>query len=143
MLQIKYASGKISPVPVEKGGIAPDIPLTVLVNAGTASASEIMAGALLDNHRAPLVGTTTFGTGTVLQTFPLSDGSAIMLAVEEWLTPHGNTIWHKGITPDTAVELPHGTNPLFPDAERDLTARGLKEIKDSQLLHALDLLTKK
>ena len=142
VLQVRNAGGKVSPVPVKKGGMAPGIPLTVLINAGTASASEIMAGALLDNHRATLVGTTTFGTGTVLQTFPLSDGSAIMLAVEEWLTPHGNTIWHKGITPDAAVDLPHGTNPLFPDAERDLTARGLMESRDSQLLHALDLLNK-
>ena len=142
VLQVKDARGRVSPVPVEKGGLAPQIPMTGLINVGTASASEIMAGALLDHNRAVLVGTTTFGTGTVLQTFPLSDGSALMLAVEEWLTPDGNTIWHKGITPEVKVTLAPGVKPLFPDAEKTLTAGGLKESRDSQLLRALDLLTR-
>ena len=141
VLQVKDAGGGISPVPVKKGGIAQHIPIAGLINFGTASASEIMAGALLDHHRALLVGTTTFGTGTVLQKFPLSDGSALMLAVEEWLTPNGNTIWHKGITPDAKVALSPDVEPLSPDAEKPMTASALKESNDSQLLHALDLLT--
>jgi carboxyl-terminal processing protease len=113
--------------------------MVCLVNAGTASAAEIVAGALQDHRRASLVGTKTFGTGTVLQRFPLSDGSALLLAVEEWLTPKGHTIWHEGITPEFFVPLPEGVFPLFPEEERDMTAWQLKEHKDAQLLRALDL----
>jgi carboxyl-terminal processing protease len=71
----KNAQGQTTPAPVESGGLAPTIPMEVLVNEGTASASEIVAGALQDAKRAELVGETTFGTGTVLNEFPLSDGS--------------------------------------------------------------------
>jgi carboxyl-terminal processing protease len=134
--------GQITPVPVDKGGLAPRIPMVCLVNEGTASAAEILAGALQDHRRARLIGTTTFGTGTVLEQFPLSDGSALLLAVEEWLTPDGNTLWHKGITPNVVVPLPEGIAPLFPDEEHDLTPQSLLEINDIQLLDALKLLTK-
>ncbi|MGA8178942.1 MAG: S41 family peptidase, partial [Desulfobacterales bacterium] len=81
-----------------KGGPARHIPIVCLVNGGTASVAEIVAGALQDHQRAELAGTTTFGTGTMLENFPLSDGSALLLAVREWLTPDGHTIWHKGIS---------------------------------------------
>jgi len=143
VLQVRNAEGLVSSVPVEKGGAAPSIPMVGLVNEGTASASEIMAGALLDHRRAILVGTTTFGTGTVLGRFPLSDGSALLLAIEEWLTPSGQTIWHKGITPDIWKPLPQGVYPLFPQAERRMTSRELRESRDGQLQKALDLVTRK
>jgi carboxyl-terminal processing protease len=135
----KDAKGKVTPVPVQAGGEAVNMPMVCLVNAGTASAAEIVAGALQDHRRASLVGTKTFGTGTVLQRFPLSDGSALLLAVEEWLTPKGHTIWHKGIDPDFSVPLPERVFPLFPEEERDMTARQLEASKDTQLLRALDL----
>jgi carboxyl-terminal processing protease len=142
VLLIKNAAGRTKPVAVEKGGVATDIPVVVLVNAGTASAAEIVSGALQDAGRARLVGETTFGTGTVLQNFPLSDGSALLLAIEEWLTPDGHTFWHKGITPNLVVTLPEGVFPLFPEEENDMTPQDFKDIKDSQLLDALNLLSR-
>jgi carboxyl-terminal processing protease len=137
----KNVKGQITPVPVEKGGVALHIPMVCLVNGGTASAAEILAGALHDHRRARLVGTTTFGTGTVLEKFPLSDGSALLLAIQEWLTPEGNTIWHKGIAPNVVVPLPEGIAPLFPEEERNMTPQHLLESKDAQLRDALKLLT--
>jgi carboxyl-terminal processing protease len=117
--------------------------MVVLVNDGTASAAEIVAGSLQDHGRARLVGTTTFGTGTVLQQFPLSDGSALLLAVQEWLTPDGHKIWHKGIAPNFVVSLPEGVLPVFPEEESDMTLQQLKASKDTQLLKALNLATEK
>lgn len=139
----KNVSGKIDPVPVEPGGVAQNVPLAVLVNRGTASSSEIMAGALQDHDRGPIVGETTFGTGTVLEQFPLSDGSALLLAVMEWLTPDGHTIWHKGITPNDVVALPEGVMPSFPATERNMTPAQLAATGDEQLLRALSLVEKK
>jgi carboxyl-terminal processing protease len=137
----KNAKGEITPVPVRSGGLAVAIPMAVLINGGTASAPEIVAGALQDAHRAELVGEKTFGTGTVLKPFTLSDGSALLLAIEEWLTPAGHLIWHKGISPDVFVPLPSEVSPLFPEAEKGMTTAELRESKDEQLLRALDLLT--
>jgi carboxyl-terminal processing protease len=136
----KDAQGQITPVPVQPGGAAVDVPLVVLIDQGTASAAEIVAGALQDAGRATVVGETTFGTGTVLQEFPLSDGSVLLLAVQEWLTPNRRTIWHQGLEPDVAVPLPSDAEPLIPRTERDLTAEQLRESSDAQLLRALDLL---
>jgi carboxyl-terminal processing protease len=130
----KDAEDRITSLAVEKGGQALSIPMVVLVNDGTASAAEIVAGALQDHGRARLVGVTTFGTGTVLQQFPLSDGSALLLAVQEWLTPNGNKIWHKGITPNFVISLPEGISPVFPEKEQGMTPQQLKTSKDTQLL---------
>ncbi len=112
----------------------------VLINEGTASAAEIVAGALQDAMRATLLGETTFGTGTVLKTIPLSDGSAVQLAFLEWLTPKGRTIWHKGITPDITVSLSEGASPLLPEAERNITPEDLNTSKDTQLLRAIEFM---
>jgi carboxyl-terminal processing protease len=136
----KDAQGKISPVAVVKGGLAPDLPLVVLIDAGSASAAEIVAGALQDAGRAKLVGETTFGTGTVLNEFSLSDGSALLLATEEWLTPNGRTIWHQGIAPDVQVTLEQGASPLLPEAEEGMTPEQVQNSGDDQLLRALELL---
>lgn len=136
----KDAQGKISPVAVVKGGLAPDLPLVVLIDAGSASAAEIVSGALQDAGRAKLVGETTFGTGTVLNEFSLSDGSALLLATEEWLTPNGRTIWHQGIAPDVQVTLEQGASPLLPEAEDGMTPEQLQNSGDAQLLRALELL---
>jgi carboxyl-terminal processing protease len=136
----KNALGKIKPIPVRPDGVATSLPLVVLINAGTSSGAEIVAGALQDAHRAKLIGEKTFGTGTVLETFSLSDGSALMLAVEEWLTPAGTVIWHHGISPDVIVNLPPEATPLLPVTERELTAEELRQSQDVQLLRALDLL---
>ena len=136
------AAGKITPFPVKSGCLAPSLPLVVLVNGGTASAPEIVAGALQEAGRAKVVGEKTFGTGTVLEKFSLSDGSALLLATEEWLTPSGRTIWHQGIRPDVIVPLPAEVLSLFPEAEKGMTEGELKASRDEQLSRALDLLSR-
>ncbi len=141
VLLVKDAAGHVAPFPVISGGEGTDIPLAVLVNGGTASGAEIMAGAIKDNQRGELLGTKTFGTGTVLERFNLSDGSAMLLAVEEWLTPAGHTIWHKGITPNVTIDLAQGVFPLFPEEEKGLTESELLACKDVQLLAAIKLLS--
>lgn len=128
---------------VKPGGSALSIPMVVLVNSGTASASEIVAGAIQDHHRAKIVGQTTFGTGTVLSQYSLSDGSAILVGTTEWFTPDGHQIWHKGITPDISVSLPTNVMPLTPLTEQGMTAKELQSSGDAQLLKALELLQQK
>jgi carboxyl-terminal processing protease len=127
---------------VEQNVPKTDLPVIVLVNGGTASAAEIVSGALQDARRATVLGETTFGTGTVLNQFNLSDGSAINVAVGEWLTPKGRVIWHHGIVPDVTVTLPSDVNPLTPSAENEMTPAQLRASGDTQLLAALDRLTK-
>lgn len=102
-------------------------PLVVLVNGGSASASEIVAGALQDDKRATLVGTKTFGKGSVQSLEPLPDGSQLKLTIARWFTPLGRTIDGTGITPDIVVADP--------------TEAG--DEKDQQLQRALKLLTEK
>jgi carboxyl-terminal processing protease len=140
VLLVKNAKGHILPVAVKPGGMMTNVPMVVLVNEGSASATEIVAGALRDWHRAPLVGETTFGTGTVLEEFRLADGSALLLAVEEWLTPGGHSFWHKGITPKYQVALPDNTVPLVPASEDDMTAAQIQSSDDTQLLEAMKIL---
>lgn len=80
-------------------------PLVVLVDGNSASASEILSGALKDNKRAVLVGTKTFGKGLVQQVNELSDGSALAVTIEHYYTPNGTDIHHKGIQPDVQIDL--------------------------------------
>lgn len=141
VLEEKDAQGKVDSVSVQSGGVATDIPMTVLINYGTASASEIVSGALQDEGRAKLVGDTTFGTGTVLNQFGLPDGSALLLATEQWLTPNGRVIWHKGITPDEKVTLPTGVSSVSADTLRTLSATDMQNNKDTQLQRAIELLS--
>ncbi|MBM4409146.1 MAG: S41 family peptidase, partial [Chloroflexi bacterium] len=136
----RTADGKEIPVPVKGSALAPDLPLVVLIDYGSASSAEITAGALQDTGRGRLVGIRTFGTGTVLNTFSLPDGSALRLAVEEWLTPNRSFIFPTGITPDERVELDPDAVPLDPIDLRDLTPAGLRASGDTQLLRAIDLL---
>lgn len=111
------------------GGVATDdsIALVLLVNGGSASASEIVAGALADTDRAILVGEKTFGKGTIQEWHPLDDGEAggFRLSVAKWLTPNKTWIHGKGITPDVVVPLPADT----PDGQ------------DPQLDRAIEILT--
>jgi len=125
------------PYPVQGEGAARDLPLVVLVNRGTASAAEITAGAIQDHGRGLLVGETTFGTGTVLATFPLRDGSALLLGVAQWLTPNGRAIRGHGIPPDINVSLPAGVSRLQPRVESGMTPEQLEASGDTQLLAAI------
>jgi carboxyl-terminal processing protease len=102
-----------------------NIPTVVLVNQGSASGSEIVAGALQDYGVAKLVGETTFGKGSVQDLKEFADGSAVKLTIAEWLTPNGKNINHEGIKPDVEVEL------TKEDYEAD---------KDPQLDKALEIL---
>lgn len=80
-------------------------PIAVLVNAGSASASEILASAIKESYKGFVVGTNTYGKGTVQQTMNLEDGSMIKYTIENWLTPNGNWINEVGVTPTNVVEL--------------------------------------
>jgi carboxyl-terminal processing protease len=135
----RNAKGEEKATPVKPGGLATTIPLVVLVDEGTASAAEIVSGAIQDAGRAKLVGTTTFGTGTVLGEFPLADGSALRIGTVEWLTPKGRVIWHEGIEPDVAVERPEATTPIVPDDLETMSAAQVKSLGDPQLKKALEL----
>ncbi|CAN5824201.1 hypothetical protein BH23ACT4_BH23ACT4_16940 [soil metagenome] len=97
-----------TPYNVEPGGIAtdPSLPMYVVVNQGSASASEVLAGALDDMDRALIVGENTFGKNTVQQRFPLSNGGAVKLTIARWLTPEGRDFGGSGITPDVVADLP-------------------------------------
>jgi carboxyl-terminal processing protease len=135
----KDASGQREEITVEGDPESTEAPLAVVVDGGSASSAEILAGALRDNDRAPVVGETTFGTGTVLSEFVLRDGSSILLGVAEWLTPDGDFIRNTGITPDVRVPLSEGTEPLTPDDVRDLSRDKIFE-KDAQLRTAYEKL---
>jgi carboxyl-terminal processing protease len=135
----KDASGEREEIKVEGDPESTEAPLAVLVDGGSASSAEILAGALRDNDRAPVVGETTFGTGTVLSEFVLKDGSSILLGVAEWLTPDGDFIRNTGISPDVRVPLSEGTEPLTPDDVSGLSRQEILE-KDAQLRTAYEKL---
>jgi carboxyl-terminal processing protease len=102
----KYGDGTEDTYEARSGGLATQIPLVVLVNEGSASASEIVAGAIQDFERGKLVGMTTFGKGSVQIWTPLSDNQgAVRVTIAKWLTPNGRTIHEVGLEPDFEVEL--------------------------------------
>ena len=107
-----------------RGDILDGASLVVLVNSGSASASEIVAGALQDHGRAQVVGTSTFGKGLVQTVMPLSGGRALKLTTSRYFTPSGDSIHETGITPDVYVEDTPGFPVLsltgYVDSEGDL-----------------------
>ncbi len=152
--KIEYRSGKIAAIS--------SIPMAVLVNQGSASASEIVAGALKDWNRGVIVGTQTFGKGSVQSVVPLSDGSAIRLTTARYYTPKGISIQSTGITPDIVVKpgVKEGekTRPAIrekdlerhlkngveieekPSESEEMVPMELDEKEDIQLQRALDIL---
>jgi len=112
-------------------------PTVMIVNEASASASEILAGALQDNGVATIVGTHTFGKACVQDVKPLDDGSAILLTVMKYYTPNGSDITKKGIIPDVVVELPASVTM---EAEGELE---ISEKDDIQLKKAIDILEEK
>ncbi len=121
-----------------EGGVALDVPLVVLVNEGSASAAEIVGGALRDNGRAALIGETTYGTGTVLNTVDLEDGSVVVIGTRLWLTPAGDSIWRLGVEPDSEISLAPGTYPTTPDDDAEITESELRRTDDAQLRAAFE-----
>ncbi|MGC3874085.1 S41 family peptidase [Halomonas sp. GXIMD04776] len=136
---------------------APDVPMVVLINGGSASAAEIVAGALQDQRRAVIMGTTSFGKGSVQQVMPLGNGDGVKLTTALYFTPEGRSIQAKGIAPDVEVvrgrlEVAEGND--FGIRESDLSGRlanpnggqepsssaGKEPVKDYQLGEALNLL---
>jgi len=123
------AQGNKTPTNAKPGGAAtdPSIKVVVLIDRGSASASEIVAGALHDTHRATIVGETSFGKGTVQEWTPLEGAGGFRLTIAKWLTPDQTWIHKKGIAPDVAVELPTTVQPgEDPVLERAVALLGAK-----------------
>jgi carboxyl-terminal processing protease len=132
--ELRDRSGTVERNQVNGHPAAPTIPLVVLVDANSASASEIVAGSLQVHHRAKLVGTVTYGKGSVQQDFVLADGADIHLTIKRWYLPNGQTIDHKGLTPDVAVALASPTDAF------DVASPSQGYANDTQLNAALALL---
>ena len=123
----EYGDGTREEFEARPGGVATDIPLIVLVNEGSASASEIVAGAIQDLGRGKLVGTTSYGKGSVQSYAPLvNNEGAVRVTIARWLTPNGRQIHGVGLTPDYVVEITEA------DADAGI---------DAQLQKAIELLT--
>ena len=108
-----------------------DVPMCVLINGSSASAAEVLAGAMRDHKKAVLVGEKSFGKGIVQTIINLSDGSAFKITTAEYFTPNGESIHKKGITPDHVVEL---------DAK--ISVMALDPSEDAQLQKAIEILSK-
>ncbi len=94
-----------TPLSVNRQGNLMNIPVVVLINKGSASASEIVSGALRDNKRAKLVGDISFGKGTIQQALDLGSGAGLHVTIAKWLTPNGTWVHGKGLTPDVQISL--------------------------------------
>ncbi len=138
--QQRDKSGKVDKQAVKPGGEATDMPIEVLVDLGTASSAEIVAGAIQDAGRGQLIGAKTFGTGTVLNEFTLKDGSALLVGTVEWLTRDGRQIWKQGIQPDIPLESTPAGKIVPPSELSKLGADGLAKSGDAPLLKAIELL---
>ncbi len=132
ILHERNATGEIETHKAIGNGFARDLPMVVLINQGSASAAEILAGALQENNRAKLIGEITLGTGTILQPFTLSDGSVIRLGVTNWLTPEFNLIKNQGIQPNVTISQPASVQLVDAPLLQTLTADEAANTDDLQ-----------
>lgn len=125
----EYGDGKKDIYNAIEGGLATEIPLVVLINEGTASASEIVAGAIQDYDRGKLVGTTSYGKGSVQNWIPLSgDEGAVRVTIAHWLTPKGRLIHEIGLQPDYVVEMTEEDYTAGRDPQLDEAVKMLKQM---------------
>jgi len=136
----RHQNRDADPVPILTEGIdglALDIPLVVLADRGSASAAEIVAASLRDNGRAEVVGDQTFGTGTVVTSYNLDDGSVAAIGTALWRTPDGELVRNIGVAPTIQVALDPGVAPIEFDSESVLTMDVIHDTDDDQLLKAM------
>jgi carboxyl-terminal processing protease len=117
---VERTPDKETPHPALDNAITPDVPMVVLVDQGSASASELIAGAFQDHQRATIVGMQTFGKGSVQTWRSLSNGGGIRITISRWYTPDGHSVSDVGITPD--VEVPFVSEDVSGDPDNQLTA---------------------
>lgn len=130
----RYGDGKEDVYEARRGGLATEVPLVVLVNEGSASASEIVAGAIQDYERGKLVGKTTFGKGSVQIWNPLSDNQgAVRVTIAKWLTPLERTIHEVGLAPDFEVELTEDDFLAERDPQLDKAIEVLEQIINGEI----------
>lgn len=115
----RLSDGKTQTYTTEGNALTTDLPMVVLVNEGSASASEIVAGALQDSGRARLLGTKTYGKGSVQLPYTLSDGSILRVTIAHWFTPKNRTIHGMGLMPDTVVEMTNAAHEAGQDPQLD------------------------
>jgi carboxyl-terminal processing protease len=123
----RFSNGKTETYKSEGRALTQDIPILVLVNEGTASASEIVAGALQDHQRATLLGAKTYGKGSVQLPHTLTDGSIMRVTIARWYTPKDRTIDGAGLLPDLAVELTEEQRKTGADPQLDAAVHHLEE----------------
>lgn len=132
VLYEQYGDGTRQTYEARPGGLATEIPMVVLINEGTASASEIVAGALQDHGRAKLVGVTSYGKGSVQNWIELSnDQGAVRVTIAKWLTPSEKTIHKIGLTPDVVVEMSEDDYRNNRDPQLDKAVEVLMEMIDN------------
>lgn len=126
VLEEEFGNGRVQTFESDDKGLAEEIPLVVLIDEGSASASEVLAGAIRDRERGVLIGHTSFGKGTVQTWHALSNNGGVRITVARWLTPAENWVNETGLEPDYLISLPEVENP--------------DDFEDTQLQAAIDYL---
>jgi carboxyl-terminal processing protease len=113
----RFGNGTESLFAADEKGLAQNVPLVVLINEGSASASEVVAGAIHDRERGVLIGAKSFGKGTVQTWRRLSNNGGLRVTVARWLTPDGTWVDNEGLTPDITVSIPESEEGVLIDTQ--------------------------